>query len=368
MKKAKISVLIPSYNHSPYIRECIESVLNQTFTDIEILIGDDCSTDNSREIIDSYTDPRIKKFFYSSNCGGSENLNRLIDMSSCEYIAILNSDDYWEPEKLEKQFKFLENNKQYAACFTWVQYIDKYGKKKYPDNNVFIQENKTQAEWLKYFLETGNCLCHPSILIRKKVYDEIGKYNRYCRQIPDFILWIKLIQKYPIYIMPELLVNFRWLGTAANTSGFSIANMNRTYHEYHMLAEEIFDNCPMELLHDAYNINITLCKKYDVIYCLEKNLIIFNSKVLGNIGKLVAYTNIGKLFENEKNCDLLKQELGFDINDYYKMGESLEFHEIKIDKITEKVPDAIAYSRGYKFLNKCYNSKLYKIRKKIRSK
>lgn len=365
MNKPKISVLIPSYNHAQYLKKCIDSVLNQTFDDIEILISDDNSTDNSRKIIDSYNDPKIKKFFSPVNCGGSENLNKLIDLAKGDYIALLNSDDYWELNKLEKQYEFMENNKQYAACFTWVQYINEKGENYYPDN-VFIQKNKTQAEWLYYFLEVENCLCHPSMLIRKQIYEEIGKYSIRYRQIPDFIKWIKLVQKYPIYIIQEPLVNFRWVTSGKNTSGLSIANMNRGYNEKHMLAEDILDDCPMELLHEAYNIDIELCKRYEAIYTFQKNLIIFNSKMLNNMGKLVAYSNIGKLLENQNVRDLLKKELDFDINKYYKMGEELYFHEIKIDSSSEKVPDYIAYSRGYLFLKKIYNSKFYKIIKKLK--
>ncbi len=365
MEKVKISVLIPSYNHGKFIKQCIDSVINQTYKNIEILIGDDFSTDNSKSIINSYDDSRIKKFFYMKNSGGSENLNKLIDMANGEYIAILNSDDYWEKDKLEKQLNFMEQNKKYAACFTWVQYINKSGEKIFPEN-IFIQDNKTQAEWLKYFFEKGNCLCHPSILIRKKIYDEIGKYNVRCRQIPDFTLWLKIIQKYPIYVMPELLVNFRWFGDERNTSGFSIENMNRTYHEYHMLAEEILNDTSLELLHDAFDIDKEKCLKNDILYQYEKNMILFDSPILGNMGKLVAYSNIGKLLEVEKNRDMLEKEYGFDINTYYKMGEDLNFEEIKITNTIEKVPDAIAYSRGYRFLNRVYNSRLYAIIRKKR--
>ncbi len=367
MKKVKISVLIPSYNHEPYIAQAIDSVLNQTFQEIEVLIGDDCSTDHSRDVINSYTDSRIRKFFYDSNCGGSENLNKLIGLANGEYIAILNSDDYWEPDKLEKQYQFLESHKDYAACFTWVQYINKHGEKTFPETNVFIQKNKSQAEWLQYFFTKQNCLCHPSILIRRHIYDEIGKYNVRCRQIPDFMLWIKLVKKYPIYVMPEPLVNFRWLDEGKNTSGFSIGNMNRTYQEYHMLAEEAFDDCPLEMLQEAFNINKKKCLKSDVLYAYEKNMILFNSNVLGNMGKLVAYSNIGKLLEDEKNRDLLKEEYDFDINSFYKMGEDLSFHPVNITQTVEKVPDKIAYSRGYKFLNKIYGSKFYSIIKKVRN-
>lgn len=365
---AKISVLIPSYNHSLYIEKCIDSVINQTFEDIEILIGDDCSTDNSRDIINKFNDERIKKYFYDINCGGSENLNKLINLASGEYIAILNSDDYWEIDKLEKQYSFMEKNKEYAACFTWVQYIDKNGKKIYPDNNVFIQENKTQSEWLHYFFYQGNCLCHPSILIRKKIYDDIGKYYVKCRQIPDFIEWIKIVKKYPIYIMPELLVNFRWLDEGKNTSGVSIQNINRSYYEYYMIASEFFDGCSIDFLSKNFNIDKSRCKKNELFFEFEKNKLLYENGIFGNMGKIVGYTNIGKLLEVEKNRRLLLKEYNFSINDYYKMGESYNFHPINIVQTIETVPGYISCSKGHKYLLRIYNSKIYKIIQKIRKK
>lgn len=365
MNNVKISVLIPSYNHAPYIGQAIESVINQTFKDIEILIGDDCSTDNSKDVINSYSDSRIKKFFSKTNCGGSENLNKLISLANGEYIAILNSDDYWELDKLEKQYKFLEENKSYAACFTWVQYMDRNGNKTFPEN-VFIQENKTQAEWLRYFFENGNCLCHPSVLIRRKIYNEIESYKFCCRQIPDFILWIKLVQKYPIYIMPDSLVNFRWSGDEKNTSGFSVGNMNRTYHEYHMLAQEVFDECSIDLLCEAFYLDKEKCKKSDVLYDYGKNMVLFNSRIFGNIGKMVAYSNIGRLLNDMKSREVLEKEENFSINDFFKMGEDLTFHTINIVDRIEKVPDNIAYSRGYKALNKLYRTRIYNFIKKFR--
>lgn len=364
--KVKVSVLIPSYNHAKYISDAINSVINQTYKDIEILIGDDCSTDNSREIINSFKDSRIKKFFYTENCGGSENLNRLIRQSTGKYIAILNSDDYWNLNKIEKQVEFLEENPKYGACFTWVQYINEKGEKTYPEENVFLQENKTQAEWLRYFFENGNCLCHPSILIRKEVYNEIGLYYTSSRQLPDFMQWIKLIKKYPIYIMNEQLVNFRWFNSDKNTSGCSVANTNRTNCDYFRIATELFDDCPKELIIKAFRLNKSKCMKSDILYDFEKNLYLYNNRIIGNSGKLVAYNNIAKLLDVEEYRILIYKEYSFDINSLYNLGAAIKTEPEYVIEYKEKLPDNITYSRGYRMLNKIYSSKIYNIVRKTK--
>lgn len=358
-KDAKVSVLIPSYNHADYIGEAIKSVINQTYKNIEILIGDDCSTDDSKKVIDSFKDSRIKKFFYTENCGGAENLNRLIRQVTGDYIAILNSDDYWNLDKLEKQVDFLEKNKKYAACFTWVQYINQKGEKTYPKENVFLQENKTQAEWLRYFIEKGNCLCHPSILIRKEIYDEIGLYYASSRQLPDFMQWIKLVKKHPIYIMDEQLVNFRWFESDKNTSGHSIANVNRTYCDYFRIATELFDDCPKELIISAFHLTKSKCMKSDILYDFEKNLYLYNNPIIGIPYKLFAYNNICKLMDVEESRALIAKEFDFSINDLYTLGSNIHFELEHIIEYKEVIPQDVASSRGYRILSKIYTSKIY---------
>lgn len=364
MSKPMISVIIPSYNHAGYIDKAIESALNQTFTNIEVIIGDDCSMDDSKEIINRYDDKRIRKYFFDKNVGGAENLNRLIKLAKTEYIAILNSDDYWEPTKLEKQYKFLEENPEFGACFTWAQYIDRYGDLSFPDDNIFIQKNRSQEEWFSFFVNNGNCLCHPSVLIRKKIYDEIGYYLPQFRQLPDFFQWIKLVKKYKIHIIEEALVNFRWFEGKNNTSSISIGNMNRSYHECHRICSEIFNDVSIDFFCKAFITSNNKYLKNSIFFEYEKNIILYNSNMFGNIGKLIAYENIGKLLEDEQNRYLLENEYEFTMNYYYTMGEQLTFNDINSVEIIEKVPDKIANSRGYKLLNKIYNSKIYNILRK----
>ena len=124
----KVTVILTSYNHAKYIRETIDSILNQTFKDFELIIWDDASIDESWEIIQSYKDERIKSFRNEESKRGVYGINKAIsEVAQGEYIAIHHSDDVWELTKLEKQVKFLDENSDYGAEFTNGKPIDGEG-------------------------------------------------------------------------------------------------------------------------------------------------------------------------------------------------------------------------------------------------
>ena len=225
VKQNKVSVILTSYNHAKFLREAIDSVLNQTYADFEFIIWDDASTDESWQIITSYSDPRIRAFRNDINMGGAGgNIRKAIaEAETGEYIAIHHSDDIWEAQKLEKQVAFLDAHPGIGAVFTWVQIIDENGEP-FKDTlhfyyKVFDQPNRSRHEWLNYFFFKGNALCHPSVLIRKKCYDECGSYRVGMAQIADFDLWVRLCMKYEIHVLPEKLVRFRVRSDELNASG-----------------------------------------------------------------------------------------------------------------------------------------------------
>lgn len=220
----KISIILTSYNHAKYIRESIDSVLAQTFADFELLVLDDASSDNSWDIINSYTDPRIKAYRNENNQLGTKRFNQAItEIAAGEYIAVHHSDDVWELDKLHKQVEFLDSHPQYGAIFTNAFAIGEDSK---PLNDpahfyssIFDQHNRSRYEWLNHFFYEGNALCHPSILVRKHCYMNCGVYRYGLAQLTDFDMWIRLCLKYEIYVLPERLVRFRVRENEANASG-----------------------------------------------------------------------------------------------------------------------------------------------------
>jgi GT2 family glycosyltransferase len=235
----KVSVILTSYNHAQYLRESIDSVLNQAFSDFEFLILDDASEDDSWNIITSYSDPRIQVFRNNSNRG--------VDFSGRgpqavgEYIAIHHSDDVWEPEKLQKQVDFLDAHPEIGAVFTHAQIIGEDGKpledKTHFYYKIFDQPNRSRHEWLNFFFYNGNALCHPSVLIRKKCYEDCGGYRKGLIQLPDFDMWIRLCLQYEIHVMQEKLVRFRVQQNEMNASGNRPEVRIRWQFEYLQLLE-----------------------------------------------------------------------------------------------------------------------------------
>ena len=221
--KPHVSIILTSYNHGKYLRESIQSVLNQTYQDYELIIRDDASTDNSWEIINSFSDSRIRSFRNEVNRMGICLNDVITKYSSGDYIAIHHSDDVWEPQKLEKQVLFLDENPHIGAVFSLVAIINEAGREFTDETHkyfkVFKQPNRTRYEWLNHFFFHGNALCHPSVLIRKKCYAECGFSRRGLAQLPDLDFWIRLCLKYDIYILQEKLVRFRVRADEKNVSG-----------------------------------------------------------------------------------------------------------------------------------------------------
>ena len=246
--RPKVSVILSSYNHEKYIAQAIQSVLDQTFTDFELLIYDDGSTDKSREIIKTFTDPRIKTFLYEENRGPRIASREATCAATGKYLAIHHSDDLWTPEKLEKQVEFLESHSEYAACFSQADFIDEDGNLQELDDknfykNIFNQPNRTRAEWLNYFFYNANCLCHPSLLIRHESY---AKYKmsdiQGLWQLPDYFMWIRLCFNADFYIMSEKFVKFRLSRSRENMSATTYEKRVRVETEMVFVLQSFIDS------------------------------------------------------------------------------------------------------------------------------
>jgi hypothetical protein len=232
----RVSVAIASYNHAAYVSGAIDSVLAQTFQDFEIIITDDGSRDGTVEVLRSYAqeNPRIKLFLNRYNYE-THATNHCIQQSVGEYIAVLSSDDEFHPAKLEQQVEFLDRHPHVAAVFTEARIIDERDAD-YPDPShfycrIFKQPNRSRHEWLRRFFFEGNSLCHPSVLIRRSVYDTLGLYNPLMGAIDDLDMWVRICLHYEIHILPYRLVNFRVRDNLANVSADTPENSRRVSYE-----------------------------------------------------------------------------------------------------------------------------------------
>ncbi len=238
----KVSVILTSFNHGKHVQEAIDSVLNQTFADFELIIWDDASSDNSWDLISKYSDSRIKAFRNEEQKRGVWGINKAIsEIASGEYVAIHHSDDVWEAEKLEKQVAILDGNPEFGAVFTKAGAIAEDGSpladEKHFYFNIFDQPNRSRHEWLRYFFNHGNALCHPSVLMRKSCYGDCGLYRFGFAQLADFDMWIRLCMKHEIHVLPERLIRFRVRDNEANTSGNRPENRIRSLYESYKLLQ-----------------------------------------------------------------------------------------------------------------------------------
>ena len=342
----KVSVIIPSYNHQLFIGKAIESVLSQDYNNFELIVADDCSKDNSVKVINSFTDYRLRKFFLSKNLGATEILKFLIKKSRGEYIALLNSDDIWYPEKLKKQVEYLDNNKDVAACFTHANFLNEYGEV-YTNKcssssmslDIFNQYNRSRGSWLNKFYYSGNCLCHPSVMIRKIIYDELGYYNGGLRQLPDFDYWIRLILKYPIYILEEVLVNHRILSKSGeNTSASTDENCIRDKLEFssiiQMMMENIDDSIFIEGFKDNFIRKDAITK--EELFC-EKYFILLNGCLWGDVSRDIAINIYIKNIYNENIIKCFKEVYNYSYIDFYKeTGRNNDLLDLPAKKVLAK--------------------------------
>ena len=234
-RKPRVSVVMPLYNHDRFVAKAIQSILDQTLQDFEIIITDDASTDDSLKVVESFSDDRIKIYKFDKNRGISSAMNNCIRHAQGEYIAHLNADDVFLPEKLQKQLDFLHENENFGVVFTHVSVIDDTGKKitdkNHPYFNIFDQPNRNRFEWINHFFYKGNCLCHSSAMIRKECFEEIGYYDSRFHGMQDFEFWTRILGKYDIHILSENLTQFRVTENDGNASGLSESSENRKIWE-----------------------------------------------------------------------------------------------------------------------------------------
>lgn len=199
----RVSVLMPIYNAGKYLADAINSILEQTFSDWELIIADDGSTDNSKDIIDSYRDNRIKYIKNDSNRGIIYTRNRLTQEAIGEYIALMDGDDISSPKRLEMQVAFLDNNPDYGLCGTFGEVIDSNGKK---TGNIKLSENH---EEIKCALLFSNTFIQSSIMGHRVIFIQ-NPYDKNFPVVGDYELWSRLVNITKIKNLPYSLVKYRW--------------------------------------------------------------------------------------------------------------------------------------------------------------
>ncbi len=188
----KVIVMMLCYNHGKYVGQAIESVLKQTYTHLELHIINDGSADNSAEVIRLYAeDSRVvyHELHANTNSFGAKRLYlECVASSVAKYVANLDSDDMWKPDKLEKQVALLEKKPHFKACFTWDEIIREQsaGEWRLPENYSEMT-NRSRYAWFYFFFQWGNRLNACSMLMDRLVFMELGGFDPNYRTLGVFM-------------------------------------------------------------------------------------------------------------------------------------------------------------------------------------
>lgn len=206
-----ISVIIPAFNAQATIKETIASVQAQTFSDFEIILIDDGSTDDTLRIVQQISDPRLRIFSYS-NSGPSVARNNGISQATGNYIAFLDADDLWTPDKLERQLQALKIHPEAGVAYSWIYFLDEIGNNSYADTSTSYEGNVYANLLVRNFLHNGS-----NPLIRKQAIDIVGLFDPTLNHGEDWEFYIRLASIYPFVLIPEPQVIYRQsIGTATS--------------------------------------------------------------------------------------------------------------------------------------------------------
>ncbi|KKQ24791.1 MAG: Glycosyl transferase family 2 [Candidatus Roizmanbacteria bacterium GW2011_GWC2_37_13] len=346
---AKVSIIIPSYNHEKYVGYALESVFSQTFQDFEIIITDDNSQDKTVEEIKKFNDPRIKLYPSMKNQGVCVAINNCLEHCRGEYVAHLNSDDAFFPDKLEKQVKYLDNHPKIGAVFSQVRMIDEEGNN-LPDSAHFHGlmnglRNRSRYQWLNYFFYNCRWLWHPSMMMRKKAYDDIGYHNPCLAQIQDFDIGIKLSLKYELYIIQERLTKFRIRAGDMNASAATPKAVIRSMFEFsHVLKHYLKIKSVKEFLKifpDSQKKHKDIVDDELILFYVARQALevehVFHQKF--------ALDVIFDLLNNKITSSKLRKKSHFDQGDFIKLTgkndhyhvQHIEYQEDLINKLQEEI-------------------------------
>jgi glycosyltransferase involved in cell wall biosynthesis len=211
-----LAVLLPTYNAALYINESIDSILNQTYADFDLFVYDDCSTDNTEVLIQSYKDSRVHYIKNQENLGIAKTLNKGLEalLYQYNYIARMDADDWAYPERFKKQLDYLEHHKDIVLCGTQGDWI-----KDMALNPKSGWEYPVRHDYIKYYLLFAATFGHSSLIIRSDFLKKNAlRYNEEIVTCEDWDLWIRVIKLGKAVNLPDFLMKYRILNESNHRS------------------------------------------------------------------------------------------------------------------------------------------------------
>lgn len=320
----KVSVVLPNYNGSAFLKIAVDSVLAQSFTDFELIVVEDGSTDGSAELLASYSDPRLRVIPLEQNEHICVALNTGLAAARGKYIARIDSDDCWLPEKLEKQYRYMEENPDCGACFTLVTVMDEeertLSEEQSPFVSIFREGNRTRFEWLRYLFFFGNHLCHSSAFFRRDIVRQLGPYRTSLVQIQDYEYWLRIANVSQLYVLQEPLVRYRHRLRGGNVSEATQTNNIRSKYEFYNVLRGCMEQILDDTLITAFQGDFLRPKAtaHEELLC-ERAFLLLKTDYAWKAGRLAGVDMLVKLIDAEPTRRILREKYGFSQKELYNL-------------------------------------------------
>ncbi len=324
-----VSVCIGVHNGERYIAETLSSALAQTYGNLQIIVVDDASTDGTLDVVKSFDDPRIEIHTLDTNRHMCFAFNEALRHARGEYIAHLDADDVWYPQKTARQVAYLESHPDVGACFAWPHIIDDQGRNTtYEDAGragvtTFHVPNRSHARWVRELLDHGNRFCHPSAMVRANVQRDVGEYAYGILQLQDFDLWTRVLTRHPVHLIAEPLMAYRILGSGANASTLDGPARNRHDAELADIAYRFVNGLPADLFAEAFADRLRLTGEHtaDEWEC-EKAFVLLRGLFTLQSNPVLGLRKLHELTRERRFVDLLERRFGFTLLDLYAVGRA----------------------------------------------
>lgn len=304
MGKALVSVIMANFNTKiAYLKESMDSILSQTYSNLEFIIVDDASTDDSLSFIKDYDDNRIKLIVNQNNLGLTASLNKAISISKGKYIARMDSDDISLPYRIERQVQFMDKHPDVIVCGTWFE--------KFGDENAIRKPIIDDSDYYRcqlLFSNTPITICHPSVMMRKTLLDNFHiYYDESIKKSQDYAMWVECSKYGEIAIMNEVLLRYR-----THTSQIS---SDRTGEQ--AFYSDLISRKQLEMLGIGYQEEEKMWR-YDIVNSRKDYLSFYDwinriveangSKCIFNQNSLIKYTNqkLTNSLRRMKRIELIK--------------------------------------------------------------
>jgi glycosyltransferase involved in cell wall biosynthesis len=324
-----VSVSMLTYNHEKYVGEAIRSVLGQTFSDLELVIVDDGSTDATPRVIASFDDPRIVSI-RQENQGPSAAANRAYQTCRGRYIALMSGDDVCHPDRVERQLEEYCRGER-RLLFSAVDLIDDHGQpltRPSPYDSVFDVRPKTRAEICHRFFHRGNFINAITCFTETEVLQKSGLCDPRLLQLQDFDLWVRLLKKFEIQFVPEVTLSYRIRGDNGNLSGPNPRNYLRHVNELYFVMRRFFDDLPPELFREAFRgeLRRPACLSPVEIACEQAFLFV---RSLSPVYNLIGIEKLHELLGDPAAAEVLQKGYQFDARAFIRLlGEKEAFNPL----------------------------------------